>query len=102
MANIKEITDYLKGFDENTEINLTLSNPHSNRGDYSNIGFNHSFETGTVKGIIEELTYVIGKTFYGYKGGEFEMCEYSEVYLSEYGGVGEPLTLVLLEVLLTK
>lgn len=34
---------------------------------------------------------VIGQTFYGYKGGDFTMSEWSPVWIAQYGHSGSPL-----------
>ncbi len=67
---------------------------HSYRGAYRELAIWHSDpsliepENGTPKSeLLKLLKGAIGSTFNGYKGGDYNMCERSLVFLDPYGGL---------------
>jgi hypothetical protein len=66
-----------------------LCSPHSYRGYYDQLAFElDSFRgtrTRTVKDALEEAESALGRTFEGYKGGEYVMKRDTPVWLSNYG-----------------
>lgn len=56
----------------------------SYRGYYSDIAIEPHGES-TVGELLEAVTAAIGKTFYGYKGGDFVMSKMTPVWISGYG-----------------
>ncbi len=90
---IEEAIKYLQQFDPNTPTKESFGSPCSYRGDYYQLAFEKNDYSDTVGGLIDTLKNSIGKTYTGYKGGEFTMNEYTNVYLvDEYSNVGEELT----------
>lgn len=64
--------------------------PHSYRGYYSDL----AFETGPtikVKDFLEMCQKALGKTFVGYKGGDFVMGEDTPLWRANYGCCGEAI-----------
>lgn len=57
------------------------------RGSYAEICFD--YESGgtapTVEQVITEVESAIGKTFHGYKGGDFRMGRHTPVWVAHYG-----------------
>lgn len=52
--------------------------------------------------MLNEAQSALGKTFEGYKGGDFLMESYSEVYLAKYGHVGEEIGPTFLKFILNQ
>jgi hypothetical protein len=61
------------------------------RGVYAELSFGFSFEgkEPTVKKIITELREAVGKTYEGYKGGDFVMGRSTPVWVANYGNSGD-------------
>ena len=90
--NVKEVLEKLKEYDILQKLSRSLVNPHSYRGDYSEIGFVEHIESTTVGEMITTISGVIGTTYTGWKGGNFTMSEYSNCYIAEKGSCGRELT----------
>ena len=74
----------MDGFDD---IYVYATDIDSYRGYYSDLQIEYSQdikEALTTEELIKKLKKAIGKTFYGYKGGEFEMHVGTVVWLSNY------------------
>ncbi len=70
-----------------------ICNPHSYRGYYADLAFEKESGTRTIASLIEQLkTECLGKTFTGYKGGDFEMNEDAPLWIAEQGFCGEKIT----------
>ena len=68
----------------------------SYRGDYQELAFN-PVKDAKVSDMLEFAKGSIGKTFAGYKGGEFKMGEYTDCYIAEYGeSAGDKIGLTLI------
>jgi len=63
----------------------------SYRGYYSDLAFEPSNTGTTVKALLEVCIASNGKTFDGYKGGDFLMADDTPVWLSKYGTTGDKL-----------
>lgn len=60
----------------------------SYRGYYSDLAIGHDDEWAkprTLGLLLDDLTAAVGKTFYGYKGGEYTMTRYTVVWAANYG-----------------
>ena len=77
----------LKALPENATITNGFDEAMSYRGYYCELGLNPSNET-KVSEMIEVLQSALGKTFEGYKGGEYTMSEDVDCYLAPYGSCG--------------
>lgn len=74
----------------------------SYRGDYSELALNPAPKV-KVADMLRVLQDALGKTFQGWKGGEYTMTEYTEVYLCEEGcTTSNQLGPLLLEFLLNQ
>ena len=58
---------------------------HSWRGNYVEFAIEPTEEVRTVADTLQELKNALGKTFEGYKGGEFTATGYSPIYCAQYG-----------------
>lgn len=68
-------------------LETPLDYPESYRGYYSDIAL-CSGEIGTVGELIKVLCDTIGKTYTGYKGGEFYMGPDTPLWFAPYGACG--------------
>jgi len=59
--------------------------PHSYRGYYDQLALERSDSKRTVSEVLEILEEATGKTYTGYKGGDFRMTDYTMVWGSSYG-----------------
>ena len=86
-----EMIDKLAAMDPNAVVKYGLHEPHSYRGYYSELAF-HPCKSARVGDMLELARSCVGKTFTGYKGGEFTMNAYTDVYIANYGECGDELT----------
>lgn len=96
---LKELIGYLEGMDPGRIVEFGFGNPHSYRGYYSELAFEPVKHT-TVAEMLKAARSAIGCAFQGWKGGDFEMGEYSEVYLAEEGSCGPEMTIFTLHFML--
>lgn len=74
--------------------NLFPTEIDSWRGSYSELALNFvdsdndGAKTMTVGGLLTMLKSTIGKTFEGYKGGEFTMNKHTPIWVANYGNSG--------------
>lgn len=83
--NIKEFKEYCKNNGLFTMTKIRFTDTFSSRACYSDLGVSFELdgeENGTT--LLDNLNVLenaIGETYEGYKGGEFEMDLYSEIWL---------------------
>ena len=82
---------------ENADIVVPLgfTHAHSYRGSYDNLAFEPA-ENVTVGVMLACARGALGRTFTGWKGGEYTMDEYTDVWLAEEGTTGEGIGPTLL------
>lgn len=66
---------------------------HSYRGFYNCLSFNPD-DKSTAAEMLQIAKSALGKTFTGYKGGEYIMDANTECFFAYYGDTGQPLTLL--------
>ena len=72
---------------------LALYYPHSYRGYYEDVAFCSKPSGQTARGLATLIKRsVLGKTFEGYKGGDFTMTEHTMMHHASPGDCGEPLS----------
>lgn len=76
-----------------------FENPHSYRGYYDELAFEPSTNVPLDK-MLSEAQSALGRTFMGYKGGNYVMSEHTRVWLANYGSTGETLGTTLLRYML--
>lgn len=86
---------FLEARDPSIVVPVGFHHPHSYRGDYFCLAF-EPVESVTVGSMLACAKSALGQTYEGYKGGEYTMREYTDVYLSEYGTTGEEIGPILL------
>jgi hypothetical protein len=62
--------------------------PHSYRGYYSDLSFGQSGAPVTVAEFLSDLTKSLGRTFEGYKGGDYVMGDETPLWVAPYGCTG--------------
>jgi hypothetical protein len=83
MMTISLLIEELKKYPCDAKID-NIRNPHCYRRN-NDIAFEKKKGTRTVQSLVDELNSCIGKTFIGWKGGEFEMDKDTPVWVSEKG-----------------
>ena len=70
--------------DQSAVVRWGFGNPHSSRGDYSELAFDPA-ENVTVASMLAHAKASLGATFEGWKGGDFTMHEYSACWIEKRG-----------------
>lgn len=96
-----ELIEHLEREDPDRVVPLGFTHAHSYRGYYGDLAFEPCEHT-TVGAMLAEVRGALGQTFTGYKGGEYTMGEYTDVWLAEWGRTGEGLGPILLAYMLGK
>ena len=92
---LSELIKFLKKHDQSTVVPLGFGSPHSYRVYYDELAFEPREDT-TVGEMLDSAEQALGATYMGYKGGEFTMCEHTNVWLARYGSSGESIGITLL------
>lgn len=91
-----ELIAFLEKRDPRIVVPMGFNGPHSYRGIYRDLAFEPVRDT-TVGEMLACAKDALGRTFDGYKGGDFVMDENVDVYLSNYGEAsGETIGITLL------
>ena len=92
---LEELIKILEKAPQNLKVPKGFNNPHSWRGSYDELAF-EPVENVLVSEMLADAKSAVGKTYTGYKGGEFEMDKRTEVHVSDWGSdydyMGEMLT----------
>lgn len=100
MMDMRELIEYLTTEMMKGNSQLVVKNgwyqAESARANYSDLGLRPKQDV-TIESMLNVVEGALGQTFQGYKGGDFEMKEYSEVWLAEYSTTGEPVTKLWLD-----
>jgi hypothetical protein len=88
--------------DPTKRVRIGFTNPHSYRGYYEQLAFERA-ENVAVGDMLAAAQSALGRTFQGWKGGDYTMREYTDVWLvQEEGYTGESIGAVFLELLLAQ
>jgi len=98
---LRDLIDELSKHPADQVVPMGFHNPHSHRGDYSELAFEPRSRT-TVGEMLDAARSAVGTTYEGWKGGEFTMNEWTQVYLATEGYCGEGIGPVLLWYMLGK
>lgn len=85
-----ELIEWLEKQDRNAVVPNGFSSPHSDRGYYHNLAFTPQSES-RIQDMLAHAKGALGRTFEGYKGGQYTMGEHTEVFIGEYGECGEEI-----------
>jgi hypothetical protein len=94
-----EVIEFLKLRDPAKQVPLGFGRPHSYRGYYEQLAFEPVRNT-TVGAMLKDAESAIGRTFEGYKGGDYVMDKYTECWLANYGSTGDGIGPMLLRFML--
>lgn len=99
---LSKIIELLEKEDPNRILPIGFHKPHSYRGYYEDLAFEVATDI-SVGTMLELCRESVGKTFYGYKGGEYVMNEYTDCWIAEYGrSNGQSIGSLLMPFLLGK
>lgn len=97
---LAELITALEAADPDQTVRHGFANPHSYRGDYMDLAFEHAPNV-TVASMLEAARSALGTTYQGYKGGDFTMSGHTWCWLSMQGDAsGETISALLLELIL--
>ena len=82
--SLKEVIRRLEKEEPDRKVAYGFGNPHSYRGYYDQLCFEPVLDT-TVGDMLEAARSSVGKTFTGWKGGDYTMNPYTECYLNRQG-----------------
>ena len=94
--NLGELIDFLEHQDPNFIVKKGFHEPHSYRGYYEQLAF-EPCDNISCKEMLEAAKEALDKTYEGYKGGDFKMTQYTEVWIANYGDCGDGISHLLLE-----
>lgn len=94
-----ELIEFLEKQDQDIIVPMGFNNPHSYRGDYSCLAFEPK-KNVTIGDMLKDARKSIGSIHRGWKGGDYIMSEYTDVYLAETGKTGDAIGCVLLSYML--
>lgn len=87
-----DLIDTLEAADNDLPVVFTdgtsPGTPKSYRGYYSDLAFSDSDETVTVAELLARARKANGKTYTGYKGGDFTMGDTTPLWRAEWGDIG--------------
>ena len=90
-TTLGDLINWLKLKDPVGVVADGFGEPHSDRGDYSELAFDPK-ETAKICDMLQHAQSAVGARFTGWKGGEFVMSLHTPVYIGEYGKCGDPIT----------
>lgn len=97
--NLSQLIERLKAADQSRIVLMGFSSPHSYRGYYEELAFEPTANT-SIADMLKCAEESLGRVFQGYKGGDYRMHAYTEVWLANYGDTGEGIGPVLLDYML--
>lgn len=89
--NLGQLINAVKGIDPDYTFDWGICNPHSYRGFYECVAFERRWSPQTAAEMLGVLTTTVGRTFQGWKGGDYTMDEGVRVYLANQGDTGQPI-----------
>lgn len=84
---LEQVIKRLEQEDPNRVCSRGFLNPHSYRGDYSELAFSPATDV-TVGEMLAAARSAIGATYQGYKGGDYRMDEFTPCYIAGVGKYG--------------
>ena len=87
---LSELIEQLEKANPAAVVRNGFSTAHSYRGYYEDLAFEPATFV-TVGHMLNCAKAALGKTYCGWKGGEFLMHEYTTVWIAEHGCTGEAL-----------
>lgn len=98
---LEELINVLESVEPERILPVGFSRPHSYRGYYRDLAFCVARNV-SVREMLYAARSAMGETFQGWKGGDYTMDKYTDVWLvTEEGDTGESLGSMLLHLMLT-
>lgn len=97
--NLGTLIDILSQYPPSQRVALGFAQAHSYRGYYDELAFVPE-ENTTVGEMLKEAKDALGKTFFGYKGGDYKMDKDTPVWLAHWGSTGETIGRITLGLML--
>lgn len=97
---LEQLIDYLKEKNPEKRLVMGLGKPDSYRGYYDQLAFPLKPNV-TVGEMLEWAQEAVGKTYQGYKGGDFTMDKDTYVHVAAWGDCGSELSYGLVDQLLS-
>jgi hypothetical protein len=91
-ATLGEIIAHLETLPLDMVAEDGFGNPHSYRGHYEDLAFEPAAGV-TVGSMLAAARGALGRTFSGYKGGDYVMRSFARCWLAPYGACGIPIVL---------
>lgn len=88
---LKDLIDWLKQQDEKSVVTDGFGSPHCDRGYYEHLAFDPVEQT-TFGEMLKHAKAANGKTFTGWKGGDYKMHDYTTCKIGIHGECGEEIT----------
>jgi hypothetical protein len=99
-VTLAELIAALEAEDPRKVLPRGFNNPHSYRGYYDELAFEPATNV-TVAAMLHDARSALGATYQGYKGGDYEMSDYTDCWLAfEGSAAGETIGPLLLELML--
>lgn len=84
-----DLIDLLVDMPPDAEVWLT--DPHSYRGDYSELAFERTPSARQAAHLLKDAQACVGKSFRGWKGGQYQMSEHTMLWVAFQGQGGTPM-----------
>lgn len=97
--NLEQLIELLERQNPTTVLRRGFHNPHSYRGYYEHLAFEITDDI-CIGNMLRYAKEALGNTYEGWKGGDYIMNGYTDVYLSNVGETGEELGEMLLQCML--
>lgn len=98
---LSELIEYLEAENEDRILSFGFAHPHSYRGYYDRLAFEPAWNV-RVGDMLKDAKESKGKTFMGYKGGDYTMDGMTEVYIAKYSECGDEISKMLLDYIFEK
>jgi hypothetical protein len=91
IRTLEELIALFRRYPPDHPATFGIRNPHSYRGDYADLAVEPVDEPSTAGAWAEVLEEALDAEYQGYKGGHYTMDGHVNVYLANYGDLGEAL-----------
>jgi hypothetical protein len=83
---LKQLKEHFESFPKGTKFNFGITKPFSWRGSYAEVAFAMIKQPTTREEILTNIELAYTKTFRGYKGGEYNYNDYTDIHFeTDYG-----------------
>lgn len=86
-----ELIEWLQAQDQDLIVKDGFGSPHSDRGSYCDLGFDPK-DKSKISDMLKNAKSALGASYFGWKGGEYTMHEYTTVKIGGWGDSGEEIT----------